>query len=361
MLPLLGICLGGFPSRTDGQFPVPQIDWSPREYVCYRTQEAPAIDGRLTESCWVAARWTEDFIDIEGSSRPTPRFRTRARMLWDDTHFYVGAQMEEPHVWGTLTDRDAVIFHDNDFEVFIDADGDTHTYCELEINALGTEWDLLLVKPYRDGGPAVHAWDIPGLRTAVFVEGTLNHGTDRDRGWSVEIAFPWEALRECAGRPAPPLPGDQWRVNFSRVEWQAAFRAMAYMKLTDPETGKPYPEDNWVWSPQGVINMHYPEMWGFVQFSSREVRSGTEHFAPRLADTAAWALRRIYYGQRIYHLKHGRYSADLSRLPVAAPSGPRIGWPPTLAITPTQFEAYLTLPGGERVHIAQDGRTWTYR
>ena len=162
MLPLFGICLGGFTARADGQFPVPQIDWSPREYICYRTQEAPAIDGRLTESCWVAARWTEDFIDIEGPSRPTPRFRTRVRMLWDDTHFYVGAQMEEPHVWGTLTDRDAVIFHDNDFEVFIDADGDTHTYYELEINALGTEWDLLLVKPYRDGGPPFTRGTSPG-------------------------------------------------------------------------------------------------------------------------------------------------------------------------------------------------------
>jgi hypothetical protein len=25
-------------------------------------------------------------------------------------------------------------------------------------------------------------------------------------------------------------------------------------------------EDNWVWSPQGLINMHVPEMWGRVRF-----------------------------------------------------------------------------------------------
>ena len=81
-------------------------------------------------------------------------------MLWDDKYLYIGAAMVEPHVWATLTERDAVIYHDNDFEVFIDPDGDTHLYYEIEINALGTVWDLLLVRPYRDGGPAIDAWDV---------------------------------------------------------------------------------------------------------------------------------------------------------------------------------------------------------
>jgi hypothetical protein len=26
-------------------------------------------------------------------------------------------------------------------------------------------------------------------------------------------------------------------------------------------------EDNWVWSPQGLINMHVPDRWGYVRFS----------------------------------------------------------------------------------------------
>ena len=59
-------------------------------------------------------------------------------MLWDDDYFYIGAELREPHVWGTLTAHDSVIFHDNDFEVFIDPNGDNHEYYEFEINALGT-------------------------------------------------------------------------------------------------------------------------------------------------------------------------------------------------------------------------------
>ena len=102
-------------------------------------------------------------MDIEGDRRPEPRFRTRMKMLWDDQALYIAAELEEPHVWATLTEHDSVIFHDNDFEVFLDPDGDSHLYAELELNALNTTWDLLLPKPYKDGGKAVDAWEIAGL------------------------------------------------------------------------------------------------------------------------------------------------------------------------------------------------------
>src|SRR4051794_35906835 len=104
-------------------------------------------------------------------------------MAWDDDSFYV-AVMEEPHVWATLTKHGAAIFHDNEFEVFLDPDGDNHEYDEFEINALGTGWDLFLARPYRDGGLAGDEWKIPGLRTAVVIEGTMNAPRDRGRGWS---------------------------------------------------------------------------------------------------------------------------------------------------------------------------------
>jgi hypothetical protein len=66
-------------------------------------------------------------VDIQGVDDLRPRFRTRVKMLWDDDYFYVAAELEEPDIWGTLKERDSVIFHDNDFELFIDPDGDTTT------------------------------------------------------------------------------------------------------------------------------------------------------------------------------------------------------------------------------------------
>ena len=190
-------------------------------------------------------------------------------MMWDQTYFYIGAELVEPHLWGTLTEHDSVIFRDNDFEVFIDPNGDNHEYYELEINALGTTWDLLLPKPYKDDGKAVNGWEIAGMKSAVHLDGTLNDPRDIDRGWTVEIALPWKALGELARVPSPPRDGDQWRVNFSRVQWQLHEDREGLRK--GPRAPK---EDNWVWSPQGVIDMHRPEKWGYVQFSTGCARHG---------------------------------------------------------------------------------------
>ena len=239
---------------------------SVRHYLCLRTAESLEIDGRLVELAWQSAEWSEHFVDIEGEAKPTPRWQTRVKMLWDESYLYIGAELEEPHVWASLTERDAVLYKENDFEVFIDPDGDTHNYFELEINALGTVWDLFLNKPYREGGKARSAWDIEGLKSAVSVNGTVNDPTDTDEGWTVELALPWDALIAYAPEGRPPRDGERWRVNFSRVQWQLDVVGDEYQKTEDPETGEALPENNWVWSPQGAINMHIPEMWGVVEF-----------------------------------------------------------------------------------------------
>ena len=299
----LGLWVTG---ASAGTFSVPAIEFDPEQYVCPKATEPPVIDGRLDDPAWAAAPLTGEFVDIEGPSKPHPTLPTRARMTWDDDYFYVAAEMVEPHLWGTLTERDAVIYHDNDFEVFIDPDGDNHHYYELEINALGTEWDLFLIKPYRDGAPAINAWDIQGLKTAVHLDGTLNDPSDTDRGWSVEIAIPWKVLAEAAGRPAPPAPGDVWRVNFSRVQWQLDIVEGGYVKKPDT------PENNWVWSPQGLVAMHYPEMWGEVLFANGD--QSFEDSAEHRAISGAANLMPIYYAQRQFHEDNGRYARDMVEL-----------------------------------------------
>ena len=334
--------------------PEPAIPWSPEVYAARRAERAPIIDGSLDDDAWQSAPWTADFVDIRGGSLPAPRFRTRARLLWDDEFLYIGADMEEPHVWGTLTDRDAVIYQDHDFEVFIDPDGDSHLYYELEINALGTEWDLMLIKPYRDGGPAIDAWDIRELRTAVAIDGTLNDPADVDVGWSVEIAIPWDVLAEAAGRPVPPRPGDRWRFNFSRVQWRLAAESGGYVKQTDPDTGELLPEDNWVWSPQGRIAMHYPEMWGIVEF----VTAGDAVGELTEGERAGWALRQVYYRQRTRAAETGSWAATVGELGLERSPDVELPWPPAIVLTPSGFEAVLPLTDGRTAHIRADGRTW---
>ncbi|MBA4312003.1 MAG: carbohydrate-binding family 9-like protein [Chlorobiaceae bacterium] len=336
----------------------PVIELSPKSYICYKSSSIITIDGNMDEPSWRQAVWTDHFIDIEGSAKPIPRFHTRVKMLWDEKYFYIAAELEETDIWATLTERDAVIFHDNDFEVFIDPDGDTHQYYEFELNALNTVWDLFLTKPYRDDGTAVNAWDIKGLKSAVSINGSLNNPADKDKGWMVEAAFPWDVLKECAHKNAPPKNGDQWRVNFSRVEWKVEMKNGKYQKSIDTKTGKTFPEDNWVWSPQGLINMHYPELWGFVQFSNKVVGTGTDQFIFQSEENAKWALRQIYYGEKKYYEVNKKYTTDLNNLELMDMKVEGYS-SPVIQTTSNLYEAVIiSIDGKVKWHISQDGRTW---
>jgi hypothetical protein len=328
----------------------------PKGYICYRACKPIVIDGKLDEEAWKDSPWTDDFVDIEGDAKPRPRFRTRVKMLWDDRYFYIAAEMEEPHVWATLKNHDSVIFCDNDFEVFIDPNSDNHEYYEFEINAHNTTWDLLLTRPYKDHGKPVNGWEIHGIQTSVHVDGTINDPRDRDRGWTVELAFPWSALEELANHKGPPAPGEQWRVNFSRVEWKHKVVDNKYHKLPNPV------EDNWVWSPQGVINMHRPEMWGYVQFS--KAAPGKDTFRPDPTGIARHLLHRVYYAQKAYHEEHQCHARTLTELGLARLSHDSITGPPMLETTSAGFVATVEMrkPGRgvpRRIRIREDALVTT--
>jgi hypothetical protein len=268
----------------------------PQKYLIYSTTLGIDIDGKAIEEDWQNVPFTESFIDIEGVKKP--KFNTRVKMLWDSKYLYVYALMEEPHVWGNLTEHDAIIFYNNDFEVFIDPTDDTYDYTEIEVNALNTTWDLKLNKPYRIGGRASNYYEIAGLKTAVEINGTLNDPSDKDSCWAVEMAIPLEVIMSAKRKQMKaPVEGDSWRINFSRVQWEHDIKEGNYSrKKVD---GKLLPEYNWVWSSQDVINMHIPEKWGYVQFTKK---SPTEKksFVPvknLVSKQVAYALmRKIRFG-----------------------------------------------------------------
>ena len=252
------------------------MEMQPRLYRCQKVKSSIAIDGTMKDPNWDALPWSGDFVDITGQDELKPHFRTRLKMAWDDEFFYVGAELEEPHVWGTITEKNAVMFEDNDFEVLIDPDCDGLNYYEFEINALGSIWELSLPKPYGEGGVPILGCNLEGLKSAVHVRGTLNDSRDLDEGWTVEVAFPWSELRKYhRDQSVPPTPGDRWKINFSRVQWEHEIVEGEYVRI--PPHGTPlaeslnpeeqeHPENNWVWSPQGAVNMHLPLRWGVVEF-----------------------------------------------------------------------------------------------
>jgi hypothetical protein len=259
-------------------------------YTARRASSPIVVDGRLDEADWRAAERSPRFADLIGGH---PGIHdTRAAVLWDDTYLYVGYWVEEPFVEATLTERDALIYKNNDVELFV---AGRDAYYEFEINALGTIYEVFFiwerefessgyarrpefdrsragVRPFSGVGFKQHPrgprigywnWDMPGIETAVHVDGTINDNKDRDRGWTVELRIPWRSLEPLAmpdGRALPPRDGDEWRLDFSRFnQYKEAPPA------TDP--------GGWAWSPHGVWDSHVPELFTRVRFSTEVVGS----------------------------------------------------------------------------------------
>lgn len=287
-------------------------DYYPRQYVAYKTDQLnpEKLDGNLNKQVWQEVAWTEDFVDISTST--TPHLRTRAKVRWDEQFLYVGAEMEETQIWGSLKDHDSVIFKDNDIEIFIDPNATNHGYKEFEMNALNTTWNLKLNKPYENGGhenstriSGPFGWTMePPLRSAVFVDPpeALNNPAVKGKQWSVEVALPINKLIEDNGGKMP-APGVFWRMAFSRVQYATIENATTKKYQQAPscqsceEPGAPLP-DNWVWSTQGVVNEHRPETWGILQFADGEVQKTP--VAPYKEWTSRMAAMAVYYAQMHY-------------------------------------------------------------
>jgi hypothetical protein len=327
-----------------------------RQYTVFRASSEIIIDGESGELAWEKTAWTEDFQDIEGEIKPLPLHRTRVKMLWDEKNLYILAELEEPHVWGYFDEHDVIVFNENDFEVFIDPDGDSQNYFEIEINANNTVFDLFMPKPYRDGGIPLISWNAPGLKTAVSVDGTRNNPNDADKKWTVEMAIPFSALQLGTGTQKP-VDNQVWRINFSRVQWKTEVVDGIYKRKTDSATGRILSEDNWVWSPQGVINMHVPERWGMIQFSEKLSDDKKDGFNISEKEELAQYLWLVYYKQKKFQAENKKFATSLSEISIPETIDTKNSGTVQLELTatPHQFLLKLITENGKQMSITENG------
>ncbi|MFM8357953.1 MAG: carbohydrate-binding family 9-like protein, partial [Verrucomicrobiota bacterium] len=135
------------------------------------------------------------------------------------------------------------------------------------------EWARNKLQPFNGVGFNSHPrggrlgnfhWFFPGKRTAVFVDGTLNDDRDRDRGWSVEVAFPWAGMKWLAtdGRALPPKERDVWRIDLSRFN--------QYREAPPAQDS-----GGWALSAHRVWDSHVPECFPRVRFTTRTHAAAT--------------------------------------------------------------------------------------
>lgn len=243
------------------------------------------------EEAWSRAAWSPRFRDMVTGAPAL--LETRASMLWNDEALFVRFDVSDPYPEARLTERDSLIFLENDVELFIDG-GDC--YYEFEVNALGTiyevffiwqdtyprfagEFDVFEQQALSFGGDydrtgetfwrgthprglrwAFRHWDFPGLQCKVTLDGALNDPEVVSRGWRADVALPWSGMRLLAnGRPLPPAGGDEWRFFLGR------FQKLVF----NGREVQPHPA--WCWTPHGVYDTHRPECWTPVRFSRTPV------------------------------------------------------------------------------------------
>ena len=268
---------------NDSQHPSAQI-----EYPCMKVAVPLKIDGKLDEWSW---RTAPEIHFLGYVNKTDPPFPTWAKSLWDDRYLYIAFRFEEPDIrvywafnaanasyrimeerlypkqyypkgeYGPEESRveSSIMILDRFAKIFLDPDGDGINYLETHINALGntfTAWYELPIQGCPDRGIPCEdnhvdmLYAMPGIRVAVFVDGTINNPTDIDNAWTVEVAIPWETLKKFSVKKRPPLPGEAWGLHLARV-----YR-------TEPGARNEY----WGWPFLDVRASHQTEKYGKLRF-----------------------------------------------------------------------------------------------
>ncbi|MDR2808116.1 MAG: carbohydrate-binding family 9-like protein [Spirochaetaceae bacterium] len=253
-------------------------------YTSKKISGIAAIDGNLNKPAWQTAEKSHRFVDLV-SGEPA-FFDTRIASVWDDEYLYVAYWIEEPLIRASFTERDSFVWFDNDVELFFEGQD---CYYELQINAFNTVyenffiWQDALKKGSRFDLPAFDLYthkvdvlagfqdssrhgkhprgkrwafmdyDLPGLQTAVKIDGAVNEPNIFSKGWTVELALPWKSIGSWfADRTMPPQKGDTFRLAFFR------FEALRYHGTTVADSV------GWALNEHGVYDSHIPEKFSYL-------------------------------------------------------------------------------------------------
>src|SRR5215471_9430728 len=141
-------------------------------YTARRATGPIKADGLLDEADWQKVENSPRFVDM-ATGEPA-FFGTRAAALWDDQNLYIAFWVEEPFVQAKITEKNSLIFNENDVEVFIDG-GDT--YYEFETNARGTTYQMFYI--WRDAYKKGSRFDVPEFDPVK--NDAMTFGGDYDR------------------------------------------------------------------------------------------------------------------------------------------------------------------------------------
>ena len=205
-------------SVFEPQTPVELIAVPPPTEVLAVYADLPiAVDGRLDEAVWkdapayalglCADRVTAGDTLIEGG---------RVRFAWNEEYLYMAVEFDDSDVVAEGVEDGEHHSNLGDLaELFLWPE-DRSWYWELYATPHGRQSSFFFPGPGRML-PSTFGNHV-ALKIAAQVQGTLNDWSDRDHGWTAEMAVPVEAL---TARGEAWGPDAAWRVFVGRYNYSA--------------------------------------------------------------------------------------------------------------------------------------------
>ncbi len=167
-----------------------------------RIEQAPVLDGSLSDPCWQNAAMVTDFMMVEPNPDAPVTQPTKAYVCYDEQNLYLAAYMYEDkpdQMQAACNQRDGAVYFDDCLEVTIDTYNDKNNAYYFAVNPQSTRLDGRII----DEGRTVDVnWDCQWQARA---------GRD-SLGWVLEMVIPFSELRY---NKADSMT---WGINFYRVE-----------------------------------------------------------------------------------------------------------------------------------------------
>lgn len=127
--------------------------------------------------------------------------------------------------------------------------------------------------------------------------------------WTVEMAIPLLDLVKHTNVQLPVKDKSQWRINFSRIEYLVSSFHGKYRKVPHVK------EENWVWASTGMVDIHMPEKWGYIEFRNE---TNVPMPIPAIVPDKFSSIRHVafayYYAQQAYWKKYTKFATKIQML-----------------------------------------------
>jgi len=202
------------------------------------------VTGDGGESVWAKCDWN----DLGRVGEGPGRFASRFKAAWSSRGFYFLFDGADARLTCSGLPDLADLFREDVVELFLWPDEKHPVYFEYEISPLGAQLPVLV----SNNGGRFHGW-LPWhyegerrCRVETVVRGGKREPGAAVTGWSAECFIPFALF---AGVCAPPRPGDLWRANFCRIDY-------------DEEACT-----HWAWDTRTGVNFHDHHNFGRIRFS----------------------------------------------------------------------------------------------